>query len=85
MWDSEIIRDYGARGTSNGYLAFLRRAQSLVREVVKQKAEALGCGLEEAAVLSEEHGGRALTKLVDEYNRWRAWKAPPSTSGSSSP
>jgi len=50
--------------------------QGLAREVVEQKARVLGCGVSEAAErLSEEHGGRTLAKLIDEYNWWKTYRS----------
>jgi len=76
MWDRRIAESYGLRPEGRYYLEFLKKMQGLAREVVEQKALTLGCSVSEAAKkLSEEHGGRTLAKLVDEYNWWKTYRS----------
>ncbi|WP_460024566.1 hypothetical protein [Infirmifilum sp. SLHALR2] len=79
MWDYKIAKSYGFNPDRDGYfefLEFLRKMQGLARGVVEQKARVLGCSVSEATRrLSEEHGGRTLAKLVDEYNWWKTYRS----------
>jgi len=77
MWDSDIRSDYDMGEGSKDYLNFIRMMQEKAIAFLKYFGEERGCGRDEAErLLSEEHGGKSIAKLIDEYNwlRTRKWR-----------
>jgi len=80
MWDEDIRREYGVRGSATGYLKFLKKMKRELKEALKEEAKRTGESEREIAKricrelpsknLGRGYDRKTLAKLIDEYNWW---------------
>lgn len=82
MWDEEIRKKYGVKGSADGYIEFLRKMQNEMNEALEEEAKRRGSNKDEIAkriceeLPSKKLGQefirhirkKTLAKLIDAYN-----------------